>query len=206
MFTHFKNIDSSFRHIRLFSIVLIIANVIICCFNIYSSSVSLSTERNRVYILAFGKLLEANGTDRRNVIEIEVRDHVKDFHHYFFTASPDEQVIKRNITKALYLSDQSVKREYDNLTEAGYYNSLVSSNISQSIEEDSIAVNTLNLPITFTYYGKIRIVRTTSILTRSIITVGQIRLNVEKSDNNPHGMLLENWKIISNQDLTLQKR
>lgn len=206
MFRQFKNIDSAFKHIRLFSFALIVANVVICCYVIYSALKTLSQEQAKVFVLANGKLLEAVGTDRRSVVEVEIRDHVKDFHYYFFTASPDEDAIKKNITKALYLCDGSAKAEYDNLQESGYYTGIVSGNISQSIETDSIHVNVNVKPIQFVYYGRLKIVRTTSVLTRSLITSGQIRFTNNPSDNNPHGALIENWRIVANQDINIQKR
>lgn len=108
--------------------------------------------------------------------------------------------------KALYLADNSAKAQYDNLLEKGYYMQVVSANISQDVTPDSIAVNTTNYPYYFRYYGKQRIVRSTSIVTRSLITEGYIRDLQERSDNNPHGFLIERWSTLENRDLEITKR
>jgi hypothetical protein len=50
----------------------------------------------------------------------------------------DDEFIRKNVTKALYLADYTAKQEYDNLTENGYYSQIVSGNISQRIEMDSV--------------------------------------------------------------------
>ncbi|MBC9909122.1 conjugative transposon protein TraK [Chitinophaga varians] len=206
MFQQFKNIDKAFKYIRLFSFSLIVANIIICCYVINKAFNIATHEKSKILVLANGKLMEAVSTTRKEVAEVEIRDHVKVFHYYFFTASPDMDAIKKNITKALYLADGSAKAEYDNLQESNYYSGLVASNITQSIDADSVSVNLNSDPAQFIYYGKLRIVRTTSILTRSIVSTGQIRITESVSDNNPHGFLIEKWRIVDNRDITLQKR
>lgn len=105
----------------------------------------------------------------------------------------------------MYLADASAKREYDNLRENGYYTSLISGNISQTVEADTIQVNTERYPYYFRYVGKQTIVRPSTIVTRSLITEGYLR-NVSRSDNNAHGFLIEKWRTMENKDLTTQSR
>jgi conjugative transposon TraK protein len=155
--------------------------------------------------LANGKALEAYAADRRDNIPVEARDHVKMFHHYFFTMDPDDKVIQSNINRALYLADASAKQQYDNLKENGYYSNLIAGNISQEIEADSIRINSDVYPFYFRYTGKQRIIRPTTITTRTVITEGFLR-NVSRSDNNPHGFLIERWRTIENKDLNIQNR
>ena len=205
MFTQLKNIDTAFKHIKLFSYLLIVACTGISCFAIYKSYQSSDNYKNHIYILANGKALEAYAADRKDNIPVEARDHVRMFHHYFFSADPDEKVITSNITKALYLADGSAKKQYDNLKESGYYMSLISGNISQQLDIDSIEVNTDSYPFHFTLRATEKLVRVTSILTRSLVTEGFLR-NVARSDNNPHGFLIERWTIIENRDLKTETR
>ena len=108
--------------------------------------------------------------------------------------------------KALYLADNTAKTQYDNLLEKGYYTQIVSANISQDITPDSIIVNTTTHPYHFRYYGKQRIIRSTSIVTRNLITEGYIRDLAARSDNNPHGFLIERWTTLENGDLEVIKR
>lgn len=206
MFKQFKNIDSAFKLIRLFCIIFLLANCVICCYVIYISYKDNQSKRNRVYILANGKLLDAIGINRSDKLAIEIRDHVKMFHFYFYNLEPDDAVIKRNITKALYLADSRAKSEYDNLNEKGYYSSLLSANTSQKVEDpDSIYVDINRSPWYFKYYGKLKIIRPTTIAKRSLVTEGYLRMT-EPSDNNPHGFLIERWAIIENKDLSIEKR
>ncbi|PWT74952.1 MAG: conjugative transposon protein TraK [Bacteroidetes bacterium] len=206
MFQSTKNIDTAFRHIRAFSILFLLGCIGITCFTQYRSFVQLERNRNTIYILANGELLKACAVDRKDKLDVEIRHHVSEFHLYFFTLDPDEKIIDRNITKALYLADASAKAQYDNLKESGYYTSLISGNISQRIEIDSIEVNLDTKPFYFRCYAKEKLIRTTSILTRSLLTEGLIRDNLSQSDNNPHGFLIERWLILENKDLKTEPR
>lgn len=206
MFHQLKNLDTAFKHVRLFSLVLILANVIISCYALFYALNFANTAQQRVYIISDGKAIEAFASSKKDNIAVEARDHIKVFHNLFFTLSPDDKAITENLKRALYLADNSAKSQYDNLLEKGYYMQVVSANISQDITPDSIVVNTTNYPYYFRYYGKQRIVRSTSIATRSLITEGYIRDLQERSDNNPHGFLIERWTTLENRDLEITKR
>ena len=195
-----KNIDTAFRHIRSFTLVVIIGCVLMSCFALYKSFSLVSQMQSKIYILANGKALEAFASERKDNIPVEARDHVKTFHKLFFTLDPDDKAITANITKALYLADGSAKRAYDDLKENGYYAGLISGNVNQTIAVDSVAVDINEYPYKFRCYATQSIIRPTSITTRSLVTEGGLR-NVSRSDNNPHGFLIERWSTIDNRDL-----
>jgi conjugative transposon TraK protein len=195
MFRKAKNIDQAFKQVRLFSLATIAFFLVLTVFIAYKSYQLASSSQRRVYILANGKALEAFAADRKDNVSVEARDHVKMFHFYFFTMDPDDKVIQANISKALYLADGTAKQQYDNLKENGYYTNLISGNISQEIKEDSITINTHSYPYYFRYKGMVRIIRPTTIVTRSLITEGFLR-NVSRSDNNSHGFLIEKLKTL----------
>lgn len=205
MFKQTKNIDTAFKQVRLFSIAFMALCFLLTVYVAYRSYKMSSESQRRIYILANGKALEAYSADRKDNIPVEARDHVKMFHHYFFTQDPDEKVIQANISKALYLADASAKQQYDNLKENGYYTNLISGNISQEIQADSIIINTNQYPYYFRYKGQQRIIRPTTIVTRSLVTEGYLR-NVSRSDNNSHGFLIERWKTIENNDIRTENR
>ena len=205
MFKKTKNIDTAFRHVRSFSIAFLAGCVIISLMIAYKSYQLATQSQQKIFILANGKALEAYAADRKDNIPVEARDHVKMFHHYFFTMDPDDKVIQANITKALYLADGSAKQQYDNLKENGYYTNLISGNISQEIQADSVIINTESYPFYFRYKGQQKIIRPTTIVTRSLITEGYLR-NVSRSDNNSHGFLIERWRTLENTDINIQNR
>ncbi|OJW80294.1 MAG: conjugative transposon protein TraK [Bacteroidetes bacterium 46-16] len=205
MFKKMKNIDTAFRQMRTFTMLVIGGCILICCFALYKSFSLVYKMQSKVYILANGKALEAYASDRKDNIPVEAKDHVRTFHNLFFTLDPDDKAIQANITKALYLADGSAKRAYDDLKENGYYAGLISGNVNQTISVDSVRIDINEYPYRFRCYATQNIIRPTTITTRTLVTEGSLR-NVSRSDNNPHGFLIEKWNTVENRDIKTVNR
>lgn len=206
MFRQLSNIESAFKHVRLFTLVIIIACTTITCFSIYKGYSFSTNQRQQVVILPDGKAILAVSGTRKDNIPVEARRHVKDFHSAFFTLSPDDKAISETMKKAMYLADGSAKRVYNDLKENGFFSQLISSNTSQHVITDSVTVNTTSYPYYFKYFGKVRIVRPMTTTLRSLISEGYLRDLQVRTDNNPNGFLIERWVIVENKDLEVQKR
>lgn len=200
-----KNIDTAFKHVRLFTMVIIVSYTLLLGFGIYTYNRGLNEAAQRIYLIAGGQSIVATASTRKENIPVEGRDHVRSFHALFFTLSPDEKAINANMRAALYLADRSAKTQYDDLKEKDYFISIIRGNISQEITCDSIQFHMDHYPYHWRYYGKVRIIRTSAILVRSLVTDGYLRA-VERTDNNPHGFLIEKWSTLENIDLHLEKR
>src|ERR1700753_818038 len=98
MFTKARNIDSAFRHVKVFSFIFILSAMVISVFALYENHKIIGETQQRVFILANGKALEAYAGERKDNIPVEARDHITMFHHYFFTLDPDEKGITGHIT------------------------------------------------------------------------------------------------------------
>lgn len=205
MFSKAKNIDTAFRYIRVFTLVIVAGCLSVTCFSIYQSQSRLSQMQSKIYILSDGKILQAQSSQRSDNIPVEARDHIATFHRLFFTLDPDEKVIAANVSQALYLADATAKKQYDNLKESGFYTGIISGNISQQLSIDSIEVSTDDYPYFFTCTALQRIIRPTSIVSRRLVTSGYLR-SISRSDNNPHGFLIERWATLKNEDIGVQNR
>ncbi|NQX56875.1 conjugative transposon protein TraK [Pedobacter panaciterrae] len=201
MFTQLKTIDTAFRHIRLFSYLLILANAFTICVGIFKWCRLVEEKDQKIYILYNGKVLEAMASDRKSNLPVQLRDHIKTFHQYFFNLSPEDKAIKASVGKSLFLADLSAKKQYDNLVESGYYNNLISASISQEIEVDSTVLNIDVYPYAFTCYATERLVRASSTAVRKLVTRGQVRDLKVQTDDNPHGFLIQSWEILENRDV-----
>lgn len=205
MYEKSRTIESSFRLIRLCCVVLIVGCLVLTGFVFYHASRQMERSQGRVYVLAAGKVMEAMASDRKDNIPVEARDHVRTFHWLFFTLDPDEKVVNDNLGRALYLADGSARRVYEALKESGYYAGIISANISERITVDSIHLEMSGYPYYFRLYGSETITRPTSTVTRDLVTEGYLR-EVSRSDNNPHGFLIERWTILSNRDVKTEGR
>ena len=204
MFSQLRNMETAFQHIKRFSYLLVTASTLVCAFSVYKSYQFATLTNGHVYILSNGKALEAFAADRKDNIPVEARDHIRMFHHYFFSLDPDEKVIEANIGKALYLADGSARDQYEGLKEKSYYNNLIAGNISQQIEVDSIQLDMNQYPYYFKCWAIQKLTRSTSAADKSLITQGYLR-NVSRSDNNPNGFLIERWETLVNRDTTLSQ-
>ena len=205
MFPKTKNIETSFRSMRLLSVVSVIGSLCSGVFFFVCAMRMVRQTQSQVYILSAGKAMEAFASDRKPNLRVEARWHIVNFHESFFTLDPDERFIAEGLRRALYLADGSARRVYENLKESGYYAGVISANISQRITVDSIALDLDSSPFYFKCYGTETITRTTSIVTRDLVTEGWLR-EVNRSENNPHGFLVERWAIIENKDLKVEQR
>lgn len=205
MFQPTHNIDQAFRSMRMFMLVMVISCAIIGIYALYQNARMSARMQDRVYVLSNGKAIEIFSTSRKENIAVEAKDHVSRFHQLFFSLDPDEKAIAATIKKALYLSDESAKKQYDDLVESGYIAGIISGNVSQRITIDSVQVNTTSEPYAFRCYATIQIIRSTSLVTRSLITQGVLR-DVARSENNPHGFLIEKWETLENRDLKIETR
>lgn len=205
MFDKVNNLDKAFQSVRLFCLVTVSGALLLCALVLYNHFEQAKVMQEKMYVLAGDKVIEAFASNRQENIGVEARDHVRTFHHWFFTLDPDEQSIQHHISKALYLADGSAKKLYDNLMETGYYAGIISGNISQSVSIDSVLVDIRGSPLVFQCFGVITITRPTSIVKRNLITQGYLR-SVSRSDHNPHGFLIERWETIENKDISIEQR
>ncbi|GGC33479.1 conjugative transposon protein TraK [Parapedobacter defluvii] len=174
--------------------------MLLCGFAIYKSYEATQRILSSVWVIVDGRPIRAEVAARKDNLEVEARRHISDFHRLFFTLDPDEKAITAAIGQALYLADNSAKRQYDNLRESGYYAGLISGNISQRITVDSIRLDMRREPYAFRCHATQKLVRSSGTLTRTLVTTGTLR-DVARTDNNPHGFLIQRWETIENRDI-----
>ncbi len=205
-FKSLKNIETSFRQIRLFGIVfvamcaVVVSVALICVFNFAER------QREKIYVLDNGKsLMLALSQDMEQNRPAEAREHVRRFHELFFTLSPDKSAIEHNINRALILSDKSAYNYYTDFSEKGYYNRIIAGNINQVLQVDSVVCDFNNYPYIAKTYARQMIIRESNVTERTLVT--QCRLsNASRSDDNPNGFIIEGFTILENNDISTVKR
>jgi len=193
-----KNIEAKIRlatFAMLGSLVTsIIISITVClyCYGLVTNS------RKSIYLLDNNVPILARQTDMQMNRPAEYRAHVDLFHSVFFSLTPDDKFIEYQMKKAMYLIDESGAQQYNNLKEKGYFTSILSSSSVLTLQTDSIF---LDMPRKyFRYYGKLKIDRRSATVLRSLVTEGYLK-DIPRSENNPHGILIVNWKTLENKDL-----
>ena len=205
-FKSLKNIETSFRQIRLFGIVfvamcaVVVSVALVCVFSFAER------QREKIYVLDNGKsLMLALSQDMEQNRPAEAREHVRRFHELFFTLSPDKSAIEHNINRALILSDKSAYNYYTDFSEKGYYNRIIAGNINQVLQVDSVVCDFNNYPYIAKTYARQMIIRESNVTQRTLVT--QCRLsNASRSDDNPNGFIIEGFTILENKDISTVKR
>ena len=163
-------------------------------------------QREKIYVLDNGKsLMLALSQDMSQNRPAEAREHVRRFHELFFTLSPDKSAIEHNINRALILSDNSAYNYYSDFAEKGYYNRIISGNINQVCNVDSVVCDFNNYPYTAKTYARQMIIRQSNVTHRSLITFCRLT-NSSRSDDNPNGFIIEGFTILENKDISTVKR
>lgn len=205
-FKSLKNIETSFRQIRLFGIVFVSMCALIVGYALWTSYRFTEKQREKIYVLDQGKsLILALSQDLAQNRPIEAKEHVKRFHELFFTLSPDKDGIESNIRRALFLCDKSAFRYYKDWSEKGYYNRVISANINQSVKVDSMVCDFDSYPYQITTYARQMIIRASNVTERSLVTHSGL-INSTRSDNNPHGFTMERFEILENKDIKVIER
>jgi len=205
MFKPTQNMDTAFRTMRWFMLVVVMGSILVNLYAVHTNSVLSVSAQDRVYVLSNGTAVEVFASTRKENIVVEAKDHVSRFHELFFSLDPDDKAITASIKKALYLADGSAKKQYEDLVETGYIAGIISGNISQQVTIDSVQLSSVTEPYTFRCFATLRIIRSTSMVTRNLITQGYLR-SVARSLNNPHGFLIEKWETIENKDIKMEER
>ena len=205
-FKSLKNIETSFRQIRLFGIIVISLCALVAVASVMMSLRFAEKQRDKIYVLDNGKsLMLALSQDMEQNRPAEAREHVRRFHELFFTLSPDKSAIEHNINRAMSLADKSAYNYYSDYVEKGYYNRIIAGNITQVLRVDSIVCDFNDYPYDVKTYARQMIIRQSNVTERSLITRCRL-VNSNRSDDNPNGFQIEGLTILENKDLITTKR
>lgn len=205
-FKTLRNIENSFRQIRLYAIVFAFICIIITGYALWQSYRFAEKQRQKIYVLDNGKsLMLALAQDASINRPVEAREHVRRFHELFFTLAPDKNAIESNMKRAFNLADKSAFNYYKDLSEKGYFNRIISGNVQQRIEIDSVVCNFERYPYTVRTYAREFIIRSSNVTKRSLLTTCFL-VNSVRSDNNPQGFNIEKFAVTQNKDIEVIER
>ena len=87
-FKSLKNIESSFKQIRLFGMVFLCLCAVVAVFSVIKSYQFAEAQRQKIYILDGGKsLMLALSQDLSQNRPVEAKEHIRRFHELFYALS-----------------------------------------------------------------------------------------------------------------------
>lgn len=201
-----RDIERSFKRLSLLTVVAVGGAFLFALVVGLRALTFAENQRQKIYVLDQGKsLLLALQTDAVLSKDVEIRDHVTRFHELMFTLSPQKQTIQENLDRAFNLADRSAFEYSQDLAEKGYYARIVGANISQQMLVDSVVFAGSGYPWQVRTYARQYVVRESTVSLYSFVSTCQV-LEGRRSDVNPHGLLIERFKVISNDLIETRKR
>lgn len=189
------NIESQFRRVQLITKIIVIGSMLTSLIAVSLSFKLSSDHANRLYVVNRNVALEALSTDVGQNREAEAKFTIERLHELFYNITPDPQSIAINVKKATLISDESIKRLYDNLREQRYYENLINSSTVQTVSIDSVNVDLKTIPqrgrIVFTIIQK----RATTESKTPILAECEL-IDINRSEANPNGFLIKNYRIV----------
>ena len=198
-----KNLENKIKLVLIVSCMFLAGCVIISLGSILIAKGMVDDAHKKVYVLDGTVPILVKQTTQEETFDVEAKSDIEMFHQFFFTLAPDDKYIQYTMRKAMYLIDETGLAQYNALKEKGFYNNIIGTSTICSIYCDSIKLQSDSL--SFTYYGRQRIERRTSILMRHLVTAGKLK-RVPRTENNPHGILITNWRTLVNKDLEETKK
>lgn len=205
-FKSLDNIETCFKKVRMYAIIFALFCFCVVVYALYCAYNFANRQSERIYVLDNGKsLMLALSQDINTNRPVEIREHVRRFHELFFTLAPDKSAIDDHMNRAFALCDKSAYTIYKDLAEKSYYNKIISGNVNQRVVIDSLICDFDHYPYRVTTHARQLIIRHSNITNRSLITTCEL-INTVRSDKNPHGLMMENFLIVENEDIKTVKR
>lgn len=190
-----QNIDTSLKTMRFVMLVVISLSFGFSAYIYFISMQQIEESKNKVYLLNQGNALElVRSRNGKENIKAEIKSHITMFHEFFYNLDPDPVDIKSRINKALYLIDDSGALIHSKRQEELYYHKLIDGGISSRIYVDSIRVKQTNDNYECFIFARQKIIRSTKTTEKHMDSHCSIR-NVLRTDNNPHGFLIQQYRI-----------
>ena len=174
---HFNSIDTSFRKMKFVTVLSLICAAVIAVGSVAASGWFMEKSNGTIYVVDKGSAVMATRSQEDSHRELEARDHVTRFHELMLNLSPSAESIQR----------------------------IVSANISQEFVADSIKVDMLSYPHQVTTYGKLYLLRESNITAYQFESSCRL-VEVERSQNNPHGLMIERFTVTRNENIGTRKR
>lgn len=196
---------TSFNAMKVLAIACIVSAALTAGFCIYYTTTTVAGMSRKIYVLDKGQILTASQQDVSLTRREEMNDHITRFHELFFNVSPNAEVIKQNLERALNLSDQSVYKYYSDLAETGFYKRMISNNMTQQVQVDSIRIDMSTYPYPVVTYCTQWIMRATNMTKYELKTSCEL-IEVNRSEKNLHGLQIEKFMVVKNSAIETRNR
>lgn len=202
---YFDTIETGFKKMKIITFSSLALCAVIAIGSVVCACYFMLTSVSAVYVIDKGQTQTATLSSDDSQKELEVQDHLVRFHELLFNLSPSAEAIRSNLDRALLMSDRTAYNYSQDLAEKGFYNRLISANISQQFQLDSLKTNMRKYPYQCALYGKLYLLRESNITSYQLQTICQM-VETGRSKDNPHGLMIERFEVVMNDKIGTRKR
>ena len=202
---YFDTIEVTIRKNKIITVSAVIGAVLVCVCSAIVSLYGVLVAKSQVYVIQNGTAIMATAAAGNVEKDLEIKDHVIRFHELMFNLAPSSESQKRNLEQALHMADRSAYDWWNDQSEAGYFQRLVSANISQEIQIDSVKYSIQSYPYPARLYGKVYLTRESNITAYDFVSECRMT-DVPRSRSNPHGLMIEKFSVKRYESLGTRKR
>ena len=180
---------------------LLLALISVCSAIGYSYFLNKSLKKDQVYVIdSKGAAFVASIiNDELDFRKPEIHDHLVKFHSLFFNINQNN--FKTNTEKALNLIGEEGKHYFITLDKSGWYKSIKLNNLQQKIKIESIDINDQVYPYEAIViaYTTVERIGSNKNISRKKYKASFTLINVERTMENPHGLMIEQYEIIEHE-------
>lgn len=201
-----ETITGSFAKLKFVVVACLVAVVATAVFSVYYSISKIDEIGRTVIVLDKGQALSGSRQDVLVNRRDEVEEQSKRFHTLFFTASPNREVVNRNVESALRLcNDRSVYNYFNDVQESGFYRRIAQSQSVQEVQVDSVVVDMRSYPYRVATFASLFITRPTAVY-RNLLVTRMNMIDVPRDPTNLNGLKIENFEVIRNDQIENRSR
>ncbi len=205
LFKTTTTITASFGSLKFISVTAVIVACLTAVACVGYTIYSIQESQKQVFVIDKGQVLTAS----REGASISLKDRIefqsKTFHQLMFTVSPNREVVKNNVERALEISDKSAYNYYQDLNEKKFYQRMYQANASQDIRIDSVKVDITRYPYRVATYATLTITRESNISRSSLLTRCSM-IDVDMNRKNREGLQIEDFEVLRNDNIETRKR
>jgi conjugative transposon TraK protein len=203
-----SKLENSNKTLRLVLIATLVCSAIVNVVCFFKANNTISEIRKSVYVTLRGESMEMMLSENsKNNKPAEIKNHIRLFHDLFFNLTADPKQIEENVVKrALYLGDKSVRDLHNLREEQKFYSYLISADAYQTVKIDSINLNMAVYPHEAQVFGKLTMVRSSVIEIKRLLATCKIEDTQNRSENNPHGLIIKEYLADNSQILETHAR
>lgn len=200
-----STITASFGRLKFIAVATVIAACLTAIACVGYTIYTIGESQKQVFVIDKGQVLTASRENASISLKDRIEFQSKTFHQLMFTVSPNREVVKNNVERALEISDKSAYNYYQDLNEKKFYQRMYQANASQDIRIDSVKIDISRHPYRVATYATLTITRESNISRSSLLTRCSM-IDVDMNRKNREGLQIEDFEVLRNDIIETRKR